>query len=547
MQKNLKSFLPEYPHLWGILFVMGWLVVWFNVTGYDILFSADPWFSFFPVSPFGVLLGCAEIAVLIWTSAVIREWQSTSRILKVLMFVLVPAFGFLCYSGINSYLLSLATADIQKVHEVKFLTSNNSEYIRIRQEESDSLQQQLILLRQEQENLNEQINKKNNLINELGQKASDRRLGTLDCTANIDCANSVAAFENQAKFVSLDIESINFSRQRNDVRIGKLEDQIDIIQNEIRLQKLSDKNSKNELAGVESTYSLKKAAYENIILTVTSWFNWKPNDPFGIFISFISFLIYPVYFMLNLFLALNSAENKKIRNDRRSKHILKKELKNNARIERNSYLKNISKYIRTWVLRKKRIATLNLNNKAESRKLEKSYRTILYIKLLKYFTVWAHRRTKTREIELIKEVEIEIEVEKLVEKIKEIEIEKTIEVAVEVDRIVEVPTEVPVYVEKIKKVPEPVFISEPQIIIHERLVFVPENVTAAELEELYNAQPRLNENLRTAEEKVTVQDQGIGSREKTAETEGFNSQGDTFKHSEDTRSNSSQTNFATGT
>ena len=545
MQSNLKSFLPEYPHLWAILFIMGWLVVWFNVTGYDILFTAEPWFSFFPVSPFGVLLGCAEIAVLIWTSAVIREWQSTSRILKVLIFVLVPSFGFLCYSGINSYLLSLATADIQKVHEVKFLTSNNSEYIRVRQTESDSLQQQLILLRQEQVKLNKQINKKNNLINELGQKASDRRLGALDCTANIDCANSVAAFENQAKFVSLDIGSINSSRQRNDVRIGKLEDQIDIIQNEIRLQKLSDKNSKNELAGVESTYSLKKAAYENIILTVTSWFNWKPNDPFSIFISFISFLIYPVYFMLNLFLALNSTENKKIRSDKRAKNIQKKDLKNKAMIERNGYLKKLSKYIRTWVLRKKRIAIFNFNHKAEIKKLEKSHRSRLYKKLLRYFKVWAHRRTKTRKIELIKEVEIKVEVEKMVETVKEIEIEKIIEVAVEVDRIVKVPTEIPVYIEKIKKVPEPVFITEPQIIIHERLVFVPENITAAELEEIFNAQPRLNESLRVGEGKVNGQDHR--ERSKTTErTE--NTQDDTSSGNiENIGCGDSRTALATGT
>ena len=87
-------------------------------------------------------------------------------------------------------------------------------------------------------------------------------------------------------------------------------------------------------------------------------------------------------------------------------------------------------------------------------------------------------------------------VEKEVEVIKEVPYEVKVEVPVEVDRIVEVKVEVPVYIEKIKKVPEPVFINDPQIIIHERIIPVPADITGEELEKLLNAQPRLNETAR---------------------------------------------------
>lgn len=130
--------------------------------------------------------------------------------------------------------------------------------------------------------------------------------------------------------------------------------------------------------------------------------------------------------------------------------------------------------------------------------------------------MWAHRRKKiqVKEVERIVEIEkvIEKEVDKIVEReivvekevevIKQVPIEVRVEVPVEVDRIVEVPTEVPVFVDKIKKVPEPVFIKDPQIVIHERIIPVPENITGEELEKLLNAQPRLNETARIAESQL---------------------------------------------
>ncbi|WP_086775301.1 hypothetical protein [Vibrio coralliirubri] len=78
--------LPEHIWLRVMLFVMGAMIILFNVKGYEVLFHAEPLIPFIPISPFGILLGCAEIAVLAWTSAVIREWSVSSRVLKISMF-----------------------------------------------------------------------------------------------------------------------------------------------------------------------------------------------------------------------------------------------------------------------------------------------------------------------------------------------------------------------------------------------------------------------------------------------------------------------------
>ncbi|GAL18563.1 hypothetical protein JCM19235_1986 [Vibrio maritimus] len=181
------------------------------------------------------------------------------------------------------------------------------------------------------------------------------------------------------------------------------------------------------------------------------------------------------------------------------------------------------------MLRKKKDSVHLLGIKAEHARKRKSNRNEIYRKAIRYFRVWAHRRIKTleKEVEKVVEtevvvekeiekiVEVEIEVEKTVEVTKEVPVEIKVEVPVEVERIVEVSTEVPVYIEKIKKVPEPVFIKDPQVIIHERVVPVPENITAEELEKLLNAQPRLNADARDAEEAVVVGAQGEGTKEQS--------------------------------
>lgn len=524
--KKIESFFSESPLLSVMLFIMGGLIVTFNVKGYEVLFYDTPLIPFLPVSPFGVLLGFAELAVLVWTSAVISNWNGSSRILKLAIWLLVPAFSFLSYSGINSYLGSLASSDIQKVREVKLRTSNNIDVLEYLQKEKALQVSTITRLSEEQENLNNQINSKNNQINKLLKEASDRRLTAADCSVVTDCANAVSGLNDQAVSLKLDVTSLNRTRKRNDVKITRAEDKLDVISGDISSQKLSERDAKNSVANTESSYELKKANYERIILNLAGIFNIKPEDPFGIFVSLLSFLIYPVYFILNLYTGLNSKSNIEIREQR----VLRK--KERASV-RNLLLKSISRYLKSFALRKKMTAIKNLKDSSKQRRERKSNRERYYKKMICYFKVWAHRRKKTMNIE-IKEivekevvvekeiekiVEKEIEVEKVIEKIVEVEVEVRIEVPVYVDKIVKVLTEVPIYVEKVKKVPEPVFIKEPQIIIHERLVPVPADVTAQELEMIFNAQPRLNTTARDAESTVLVgsDKEGFSERESTTQ------------------------------
>lgn len=503
------SKLPEHLGLTLMLYVMGAMIIIFNVKGYDVLFAADPLIPFIPISPFGILLGCAEIAVLIWTSAVIKEWSVSSRVLKVSMFVLVPSFWFLCYAGVNSYLDSLATEEIRKVEEAKTLTSNSEEYLTTLLTNVEKFERQLTEIRTEQASINNQISLKNKQIQELNDQASDRRLKALDCSAVADCASSVKAFEDQAARIASDVSNLNTTRDSNQQRLTRIQDNLDKTQAAIDERKLENTQSKNQFAGTESGFILKKAAYEKAVVSVFALFNVEVQRPFDLFMMLVSGLIYPVYFLLNLFLSLNSEENRIAREKRlESKKV------------RHTLLQNIARSLRARTLRKKKTSLDSLADSMKLRRKRKSRREVTYRKMIRYTRVWAHRRNKTREVEVekIKEIPTEVEVEKIievevpveveVEKIveiekvveKEVEVEKIVEVekvvekevAVEVDKIVEVPTEVPVYVDKIKPVPEPMFIKDPQVIIHERIIPVPADITGKELEELINAQPRLN-------------------------------------------------------
>ncbi|GAL18562.1 hypothetical protein JCM19235_1985 [Vibrio maritimus] len=289
---SLTRLLPEHWLLKSMLVIMGFMVVAFNVMGYDVLFHADPWIPFIPISPFGILLGCAEVAVLVWTSAVIADWSRSSRVLKGLIWVLVPAFAFLCYSGVNSYLNSLATAEIQKVEEVKFRTSNNSEYLATLEAEAESLQGQISQIRDEQVSLNVQINEKNSQYANISERASQRRLKSLNCMDVPDCASSVMAFESQMESIEFDTKSLNKSRTSNSQRLASLEQRLDEINSEIRAQKYEDIKNKNQYAGTESSFEIKKQAYERVVIGTASLVGWEPEDPFGVFVAFVSFLIY---------------------------------------------------------------------------------------------------------------------------------------------------------------------------------------------------------------------------------------------------------------
>ena len=525
--KNIVGIVSSYSVMLKImLFIMGLLIVTFNVKGYEVLFGDTPLIPFIPVSPFGVLLGFAELSVLVWTSAVISNWHGSSRILKFSIWLLVPAFSFLSYAGINSYLGTLASKDIQEVNEIVLISKNNAGVLLDLQKEKALKIKEIDRVSEEQVNLNNQISAKNNHINDLLKEASIRRLTASDCSAVRDCADTVQNLDNQTFLLKSDVASLNRTRERNDGKIAKAENRVEVVTSQISALKLNERDAKNEVANTESSYTLKKANYERIIISVAGVFNIKPEDPFGVLVSLLSFLIYPVYFILNLYTGLNSQSNIDVREKRAKQKKERKSL-------RNALLKSISVYIRALVLRKKVSIRQNLKDAIVQRRTRKSRREKYYIKMMRYFRVWAHRRKKTRDIEverivekeliIEKEIEIvvekEVEVEKIIEKIQEIKVEVRVEVPVYVDKIVEVPTEIPIFIDKIKKVPEPFFIKEPEIIIHERLVPVPADITAQELEMIFNAQPRLNAIARDAENTVLIRSEEEGLSETENPTE----------------------------
>ena len=505
---KVRAHLPNNFRLLIFLYLMGFLIIAFNVKGYNTLFPDDEWLGI--ASPFGVLLGAAELAVLVWTSAVIGHWPSSSRWLKCGVFVMVPAFWFLCFSGVNSYLNTLATAEIQKVSEVEQVGSTNREYLSGRIEEKSLLDRQLEQRGRELERLEEKIVQINAENQNLSVTASERRKAVADCTQNADCSAAVESISEQIETGNEEISDLRMKRRivmdgiRSDTLVRNS------LRDEIRdLEKITA-TARNEQAGTKSKFDLKKESVEHLMGGFFSFFGVKLNSPFNFFIFLVSAIIYPVYFLLNLYIALNSEENQAARSARRSVQKERKSI-------REALLKKFIKYARINSLRKKRDSK---NSEAERKAiLENNFgrRELLYRRLLKYLRVWAHRRKKVvekevekiveREVEVEKEVDriVEIEVEKEVEKIVEVPVEKRVEVAVEVDRIVEVPTEVPVYVEKIKKIEVPFFVTEPQVVIHERLIPVPEDISGAELEELFNAQPRLNATARKKAEELTVE------------------------------------------
>jgi len=516
------------------LLFMGGLIIYFNVMGYEILFS-DSSNSILGISPFGFLLGFAELAVLVWTSAVISNWPNTSRILKCTMFLLVPAFAFICYSGINSYLTTLSTVEIQKVEELKQKSLNNDGYLDVLTSELNIITQDLNKSRNQNVAISQKISDVNSAINMLSTKASERRQTASNCELVDDCRESVNAFQSQISRLEFELKPLYKSRDRTNDRIYQLENRLDDTSGEVNEIKSNDVSGLNSVANTASSYEMKKDAYANAVVGVTSMFGWEPQKPFNIFVNLISALIYPVYFMLNLYTSLNSATNKKVRDERIGARNEFKKKKREYKSMRNELYEKIKNYLRIRALRKKKEIFYSITRKLEIKRQRKSKRTALYRKLIAYFRVWAHSRKKTNEIQIEtivenqvfidREVEIEriveIEVEKTVTVEKIIEVEKIVEkeVVIEVERIVKVPTEVAVYVEKLKRVPEPFFVNDPQIIIHERIIPVPSDLTGKELEELFNAQPRLNETARNTskESDRTNEKQGNSVRSSSPE------------------------------
>lgn len=517
---TLKKINDENILLKLLLASLGFLIIAFNVMGYDILFNADKFLGL--VTPFGILLGVTEIAVLCWSSAIIKKWPSINLILKISLFVVVTAFAFLSYSGVSSYLNNLATNDVQEAIVVEKQSNTKQGLIESLESDLKKKISDLTRIKKTNEGRDEQIAANVASISLTNQRSSDRRKLSSVCDDNVDCAEAVKKFTEEVNRLVKRNSDLENSVKKDEEEIKRLTLEVSEGTNELR--KLQSKIVENNNAHATSlvSHDNKKSMYSNIVENVYDFLGFeKPSDPFSIFISFISVLIYPIYFLLNLFLALQSEENLAVRRKKSDR----KERKFSVRA---AILKHIRTLVSCLLLRKKK----EWKHKRQRRAEDRSVRARLYQRQIKYFRVWAHRRTKTKQVEvetiveIPTEVEVEVEVEKVVEKevevekivevevIKEIEIEVTkevpveikVEIPVEVDRIVKVETEVPIYVDKVKEVEVPFFVKDPQILVHERLIVVPENITGEELEKILKDQPTLNAEAREHQKNLASED-----------------------------------------
>ncbi|BCN25761.1 coiled-coil domain-containing protein [Vibrio alfacsensis] len=457
--------------LWG----MGILIVTFNVMGYDELFNAEPWFEWFPITPFGMLLGFAEFAVLGYTSAIFSNWVHTSFTQKCVTWMIIFSFGMLCFSGVNGYLQSLSTSEIVKATEARKKTENNVEYIATLENDIQNLESNITQLTAQIIPLSEQIESKGLQIKELHEKASARRFKTLVCDEVKDCRDSVTAFVNQAELLEDEVDFLNSTRVHAQAKVIDLEKELSAMKITLRTEQVKDRDTINEYAGTETDYELKKQSYENKVNAILGLFGIKTDTPYDWFIGFVSFIIYPVYLALNMFVNFQSDVNISKREEIKAEKATKKIVKNRHKSIRTRMLKHILQYV----------MLMNQRNKNHKELQSKPVNKGILRKLIKYFRVWSKRRTKLIPVETIVEKEIEVEVEKLVEIEKLVEVDK--EIPVYVDRVIAANNEVPVYVDKIVEVEVPYLVKQPEIIVHERIIPVPDSITGDELQELVNA------------------------------------------------------------
>jgi hypothetical protein len=484
-----KVYTSDDPFMRFFLVIMAALIVWFNVLGYKELFNEN--LEFLGITPFGALIGFAEIAVLAWTSKVIANYPNTSRILKVFFPILILSFWFLCFTGINSYLKSATYSDVKKYEAAKSTSQNNKEFIGSLDRDLEFIQINLDAARKKLESDSIRSAEFQVQANTLTTQISDRRRLYLTCGDVPDCANTVASWELQLKNIQRQHDAIFDSNKAKREQI--LQYEIDISKRQIDKNKLEKENrdNLNVHAITESSFNVKKASYEHLINGVFEFFGAeKPNNPFDIFLIAISMIIYPVYLLLNFYVSLNSPLNlavRKVNKERRDK--IETEIQD-QKDEKNKETRNL----KVTIANEKRIV------KHQKAMHSLKHKKTNHGKLLKYMRVWAKSRKKTLEVEVVKEVLVEVEVEKVVIEIVEQIVTK--EVLVEIDKLIPVDKEVLIYVDRIKKIPEPVFITEPQIIIHERIVPVPEGISAVELQELLSSQSELNQEFKQNNETV---------------------------------------------
>ena len=95
-----------------------------------------------------------------------------------------------------------------------------------------------------------------------------------------DCASSVKAFEDQAELITSQINDLDSRNERLNNRLHSYEDKLEDTLDEISAIKKKNTQNINQYVGTESTYDMKKSTYEDIIITISSWFGLSPKEPF---------------------------------------------------------------------------------------------------------------------------------------------------------------------------------------------------------------------------------------------------------------------------
>ena len=301
-------YLSDQCIMRALLFGMALSIIAFNVMGYKELFNETG--IFFGITPFGLLIGFAEIAVLFWTSSVIRNLPTASRALVYAVIPVILGFWFLCFTGINSYLTNSTYQDFTESQAAKSRYENNDALLTSLDTQIISLQATLGTARSERTLDSDRLLQLQEDANTLSDKMSQRRLGYAICDQNPDCAAAVAEFQQQSDNIQRQMDLLHTAIADKQKLISGYEAELSELNRERRELAKDNRDDINEYVQTESAFSVKKQTYENIVINVYEFLGLeKPADPFASFISFISFIIYPVYLILNLYTGLGSEAN----------------------------------------------------------------------------------------------------------------------------------------------------------------------------------------------------------------------------------------------
>ena len=309
MKKSIKNQFSEDGLLKVSLILMGVLIVWFNVMGYNILFKDEP--IFWIITPIAILFFFAEMSVLLWSSSILRNWRKTKAILKGSMFIVVPIFGLLSFTGINSYLNNLATSDYVDATTTIKNNDKNLAYIEQRKPELNTLRKDLTRLQGQKSTLEANLQSYTNTSADFSIKISQRKAAEKrgQCDDFADCKEAVDGFIkmiNEISALKVPLKHDIFKLRKE---IDKISKKIDLIALDINKRNIILLDNAVSVSAVESEFENKKKIYEDIVIKVASWFGLTINDPFSVFVAFISGIIYPVYFLINLYIGLSNNDS----------------------------------------------------------------------------------------------------------------------------------------------------------------------------------------------------------------------------------------------